>query len=365
MEMINTRDFEKEAKHKLNKSIYDFIAGGSGDEYTMNRNIEAFNHIQMVPQIFQSSSDTNTTITLLNNKLSSPFMVAPSACHSLVHPEGEIATIRAVNSTGIGMIVSTMSSIPAENVAKEATCALWFQLYIFKDRSLTKQLIQNVTEAGYTALVLTVDVPIMGNRERDKRNRFKWQEPFSSTQLSISPFLEELDIKQTTDALFADDLSWDDIEWLKAQTDLPIILKGIMHEKDAEIAINLDIAALIISNHGGRQLDCMPSTIEVLPTIAKQVDGKIPLLIDGGFRRGIDIFKALALGADCILLGRSVLWALAVNGTEGLKNLFDLYAKELNEAMVFCGCKTIDDIKTRGRNSIRLLTGSIFTNGKN
>lgn len=174
MEMINTRDFEKEAQHKLTQSIYDFIAGGAGDEYTMNRNIEAFKQIHLVPQIFRSSSDTNTTIPLLNHRLSHPFM---------------------------------------------------------------------------------------GNRERDKRNRFKWQAPFTSTQSITSAFLAESNVKQTTDALFASDLSWDDIEWLKAQTCLLIILKGIMHEKDAEIAINLDIAALIISNHGGRQLDYMPSTI--------------------------------------------------------------------------------------------------------
>ncbi len=360
MEMINTKDFEKEAQRKLTPSIYDFIAGGAGDEYTLNRNIEAFEQIQLVPQIFRSSSDTNTTITLLNHKLSHPFMVAPSAFHSCVHPQGEIATVRAVNQMGIMMVLSTMSSIPLETVAKEATCPLWFQLYIFKDRSITRQLIQKVTAAGYTALVLTVDVPIMGNRERDKRNRFKWQAPLTATQSITSAFLAESNVKKTTDELFASDLSWDDIEWLKAQTDLPIILKGIMHEKDAGIAINLDIAALIISNHGGRQLDYMPSTMEVLPTIAKQVDGKIPLLIDGGFRRGIDVFKAIAFGADCIMLGRSVLWALAVNGAEGLKNLFDLYSKELNETMIFCGCKTIDDIKIHGRNSIRLLTGSIF-----
>ncbi|KTD50474.1 FMN-dependent dehydrogenase [Legionella quinlivanii] len=360
MEIINTKDFEKEARHKLTQPIYDFIAGGAGDEYTMNRNVEAFRQIQLVPQIFRSSSHTDTSISLFNHQLSHPFMVAPSAFHSCVHPEGEIATVRAVNQMGIAMVLSTMSSTSLEAVAKEATCPLWFQLYIFKDRSITQQLIQRAVAAGYTALVLTVDVPIMGNRERDQRNRFKWQAPFTSTQAITSAFLTESDVKQTTDALFASDLSWDDIEWLKAQTDLPIILKGIMHEKDAEIAINLDIAALVISNHGGRQLDYMPSTMEVLPPIAKQVAGKIPLLIDGGFRRGIDVFKAIALGADCILLGRSVLWALAVNGTEGLKNLFDLYSKELSETMIFCGCKTINDIKIHGRNSIRLLKGSFF-----
>jgi enoyl-CoA hydratase/carnithine racemase len=184
MEMINIMDFEKEAQHKLTQSIYDFIAGGAGDEYTLNRNIEAFKHIHLVPQIFRSSNDTNTTITLLNHQLSHPFMVAPSAFHSSVHPQGEIATIRAVNQMGLGMILSTMSSIPLETVAKEATCPLWFQLYLFKDRSITRQLIQQVTAAGYTALVLTIDVPIMGNRERDKRNRFKWQVSFTAPKIN-------------------------------------------------------------------------------------------------------------------------------------------------------------------------------------
>jgi len=199
-------------------------------------------------------------------------------------------------------------------------------------------------------------VPVMGTRERDQRNHFKWQHHLLSDQpLSSNHFSEaESNVKKRTDDLFDSNLSWSDIDWIKSQTDLPIILKGIMHEQDAIIALDFNVSALIISNHGGRQLDFMPSTIEVLPAIAAVVQQKIPIMIDGGFRRGVDIFKALALGADCILLGRSVLWALAVNGTAGIIDLFDIFSRELKEVMILCGCKTIEDIKTQGKECVRL-----------
>lgn len=359
MELINTNDFEIAAKLKLDQPIYDFIAGGAGDEYTLRRNSEEFKYLQLTPRIFQNKGTIQTNINLLNQELSQPLLVAPTAFHRSVHHLGEIATVNAVNEAGLGMILSTMSSISLEEVAKNANCLLWFQLYLYKDRSVTQQLINRAEQAGFKALVLTVDVPIMGTRERDKRNQLKLQHElllgnFNGIEFTYaSSENKNSNIKNYTDSLFEPCITWNDIEWIRAHTSLPLILKGIMHEQDALIALELGIAAIIISNHGGRQLDSMPATIEVLPTLAKHVGTRIPILIDGGFRRGTDVFKAIALGADCVMLGRSVLWALAVNGTDGVKNLFSIFLKELTEVMIFCGCQTIDDIKNHGKKIIQ------------
>ena len=359
MELFNVNDFELAAKLKLDQSTYEYIAGGAGDEYTLRRNSEAFEHLQLIPRILQSSDTIQTNIKLLNHQLSYPLFVAPSAFHRIVHDLGELATVSAVNKAGIGMVLSTMSTVALEDVAALATGPLWFQVYIYKDRQLTQQLIKRAEHAGFDALVLTVDVPIMGTREKDKRNRFRLQtellvKNFEGMETaSIATHKIDSDVKHYTDALFDPNLTWKDIEWIQSHTYLPVILKGVMHEEDAKIALDFNVAALIISNHGGRQLDYMPATIEVLPAIAEVINKKIPLLIDGGFKRGIDVFKAIALGADCIMLGRSVLWALAVSGADGVNRLLNIYCDELKEIMILCGCETIQDIKTHGKSIVR------------
>ena len=207
--------------------------------------------------------------------------------------------------------------------------------------------------------MVTVDTPIMGKRERDIRNQFQLPEGVSAKNL-VTQQLDLMrsekqgsDVKNYTDALFDCTLTWKDIEWIQSQTTLPVILKGVMHEDDAALALELNIAAIIVSNHGGRQLDGMPATIEVLPGIAGRIEKKIPILIDGGFRRGTDIFKAIALGADCIMIGRPVLWALACHGLDGVNSLFNIYHTELMETMILCGCSTIKDIKQYGHSMMR------------
>jgi len=352
MELFNVNDFELAAKLKLEKSIYEYIAGGAGDEYTLKRNSEALEHLQLVPRILRSSDTVQTNIKLLDHQLTYPLFVAPMAFHRSVHDLGELATVSAVNKAGIGMVLSTMSTIALEDVAQTALNPLWFQLYIYKDRQITQQLIKRAELAGFKALVLTVDVPIMGTREKDRRNHFKLQPGLVAKNFEETEEINS-DIKHYTDAQFDPNLTWRDIEWIQSHTHLPVILKGVMHEEDAAIALDLNVAAIIISNHGGRQLDYMPATIEVLPIIAAVVNKKIPLLIDGGFKRGINIFKAIALGADCVMLGRSVLWALAVNGEEGVSRLLDIYFKELKEIMILCGCSTIEEIKIQGKSILR------------
>ncbi len=359
MHPINTHDFEKIAETILQKSIYDYIYSGSGDEYTLIRNKTSFQSIQMIPRLFGNVSSINTEIRLFQHTLSLPLFISPMAFHCLVHPLGEMETIAATKELGIGMTVSTLSSVSLEDIATKSTSPLWFQLYIYKDRAITQTLIQRAELAGYNALVITLDTPIMGKRDRDIRNQFQLPngvsaKNFVNKKLScIQDNKNRSNIKNYTDELFDRTLSWKDIEWIQSITNLPIILKGIMHKDDAEYAVNLKISAIIVSNHGGRQLDGLPSTIEVLPDIAERVNKKIPILIDGGFRRGTDLFKAIALGADCIMIGRPVLWALTYNGCKGIKQLIDIYHKELMETMILCGCSTINDIIIHGKNMIK------------
>ncbi|MDP3706393.1 MAG: alpha-hydroxy acid oxidase [Legionellaceae bacterium] len=361
MNPINSNDFETAAQQKLNKPIYDYIASGACDEYTLKRNTVSFEHIQIIPRLFGSTSSVETEIQLFEHSISQPILVSPMAFHGLVNPLGEMATVAAINEIGIGMAVSTLSSFSLEDVAAAATCPLWFQLYIYKDRTITQELIRRAELAGYSALVVTADTPIMGKRECDIRNQFKLPDGVSAKNLVnqqldlISSEKQGSNIKNYTDDLFDRSLTWKSIEWIQSQTKLPVILKGVMHEDDAMIALDLNIAAIIVSNHGGRQLDGMPATIEVLPDIAKRVNKKIPILVDGGFRRGTDIFKAIALGADCIMIGRPVLWALACNGVDGVKSLFDIYRTELMETMTLCGCSKIEDVKINGNKMMRFI----------
>ncbi|MDF1827142.1 MAG: alpha-hydroxy acid oxidase [Legionellaceae bacterium] len=355
MNFTNTHDFEHEAKRILPSSIYDYIASGAYDEETLSNNKDAFKKIYITPRVLRGSTQTQTDISLLNHALPYPLFTAPTALHCLAHPSGEKATISALNELKLGMTLSTMSSVSLEEIAARANTPLWFQLYIHKDRSLTQNLIQRAEKSGFNALVLTVDVPIMGKREQDIRHQFKLPEGVSAQNLPDNYFnthanqAQGSSIKNHADALFDATLTWDDIGWIKSLTTLPIIIKGIMRADDAMLALKHGASGIIISNHGGRQLDTMPATIDVLPDIADTIQRKMPILIDGGFRRGSDVFKALALGADCIMMGRPILWALAAHGVEGVKRLFEIYQDELKETMILCGCNTIEDIRTHGR----------------
>ncbi len=354
MSFLNTHDFEREAQKKLPSAIYDYIAAGAYDEETLRHNREVFKKYRIIPRVLRGCTKTKTNITLLNHTFPYPLFVAPSAFHRLAHPLGELATLLALNKLKLGMTLSTMSSVALEEVAAEACTPLWFQLYIHKDRVLTKDLIQRAEQAGFKALVLTVDVPIMGKREKDIRNQFRLPASietknfpegyFNSTQQQSGS-----SIKNHTDTLFDANLTWDDIGWMQSQTTLPIVLKGIMRADDAVLALEYGAAGIIVSNHGGRQLDSMPATLEVLPDISDAIQQKLPILIDGGFRRGTDIFKALALGADGIMIGRPVLWALAADGARGVQTLLQIYQDELKETMLLCGCSSIEEIKAVGK----------------
>jgi 4-hydroxymandelate oxidase len=279
-----------------------------------------------------------------------PVLVAPCAFNRLAHPLGELATARGAKAAGTIYVMSTMSNTSMEDVANDSNGARWFQLYIYKDRGVTKSLVERAEAAGYTALVLTVDAPMLGHREADVRNHFHLPDGLVAANLS-DPNLGEIPhvsgasgIAEYFAGLLDDDLTWRDVEWLRALTRLPVLVKGIDRGDDARHAIDAGAAAIICSNHGGRQLDTARPTIRALPEVIDAVDGRVEVLVDGGIRRGTDVLKALAFGARAVLLGRPILWGLAVDGEAGVRRVLKLLHTEFDQTMGLCGCRNSSEI---------------------
>jgi len=352
MPLINLNDYQLAAKQKLSQGIFDYIQSGADDEITKEENRLAFSRIWLLPRVLVNVSDITTNTDVLGIGINPPIIIAPTAFHGLAHPDAEIATAKAAENSNTLMIVSTMANTSLEDIKKHVQKA-WFQLYPYKNRSITKELVQRAERAGYLAIVLTADCPIMGNRENDKRNHFKLPKNciaanFPSQLNDVSFKTDESTVAVYTDNNFDNQFTWSDIEWLKSITKLPIILKGVLHPDDAELAIKYGVSAIIVSNHGGRQVDTTPSGIEILPKIANKVQKKIPILVDGGIRRGTDIIKALALGANAVLIGRPILWGLCVNGQEGVESILKILKKELVMNMALCGHPSISSICSAG-----------------
>lgn len=348
MPLINLDDYEKKANTLISQSIFDFIGGGADDEITVKRNKLAFNEIELIPHVLHGISNPDMSTSVLGLNLSMPIIIAPMAFQSLVSVHAEITITKAAENCNVGNILSMLNTSNLDLIVKSSNNSLWFQLYLFKDKDLTIHLLKKIESAGYKAIVLTVDVPIMGKRERDIRNQFNLPNiKHFNKYLNINRE-DDISVKNFTDQYFQQILTWYDVEWIKNNTNLPIILKGVMRVDDALKAIDYGIAGIIVSNHGGRQLDTMPSAIEVLPSIAEKIQGKIAVLIDGGFRRGTHIFKALALGADCILIGRPILWGLIVNKIAGVEAVLEILRTELKDTMILCGYKSVEDIKKNG-----------------
>jgi len=358
-------DVEEVARGKLSQLAYDYVAGGAGAERTLRDNVAAFERRTIRPRFLVDVSKRDASTTLLGRAYPVPFGVAPTAFHRLFHEDGERGVARACARRGILHCVSTLSTTSLEEVAAElpdaaaaasASSALvpagaprWFQVYIHKDRALAADLVQRAVAAGYEALVLTVDAPVWAIRERDRRNKFTLPPP-----LTLANF--EKHLHQASDA--ADGLSnyvnsqldpsltWRDVEWLRS-FGLPVLVKGILTAEDAKLALEHGAAGIIVSNHGARMLDRVPATLDALPEIVEAVRGRIPVILDGGVRRGIDVLIALAAGASFVMLGRSVVWGLAAGGTEGAGRVLDLVRDELDNAMALTGCRGVADITPR------------------
>jgi 4-hydroxymandelate oxidase len=350
MDLINVRDFESAARDKLSVMAYDYYRGGSFDEITLAENDAAYDRLRLYHRVLRDVSERDLSTELLGSRISMPVLVAPTAFHRLAHPEGEVATARATAAAGTIMTLSTLSNCSIEEVAAAAGGPLWFQLYVYRDREATRGLVERAEAAGCTALVLTVDAQVWPTRERDVRNRFHLPSGFQMANL-MSTGLDNIHRPESDSglahyvvSLFDPTLDWSDLAWLADISTLPVVIKGIVHPEDAELAVEHGAAGIIVSNHGGRQLDTSVATIEALPAVARAVDGRIPILVDGGVRRGTDILKALALGARAVLLGRPILWGLAVNGEEGVRQVLEILRKEFDAALGLCGCRSCAEV---------------------
>ncbi|MDB5896336.1 MAG: alpha-hydroxy-acid oxidizing enzyme [Rhodoferax sp.] len=351
--VVNLDDHEAHARQLLDDNAWAYFAGGAGDELTMAANRSAWNDIALHPRVLRKLAGGHTRTELLGRSWRHPIMVAPVAFQRMAHPDGELATAVAAATLGAGLVLSTQASVPMEAVAQAvlgepARGPLWFQLYLQADRGATLELVRRAESAGFEALVVTVDAPTHGARDRERRAGFKLPPGVAAVNLAARSPAQAAPLSPDQSALFDGVLrtapTWDDIAWLQAQTRLPVLLKGILHPEDAREAVRLKLGGVIVSNHGGRTLDTAVATALALPAVAQAVDGALPILVDGGIRRGTDVLKALALGASAVLVGRPVVFALANAGAVGVAHVLRLLRDEFEIAMALCGCATLDDI---------------------
>ena len=342
---MNLEDFEAAAKPRLTPSAYAYIAGAAGDELTAARNRAAFAAIRLKPRVLIDASHLDTNIELLGRKLEFPILLAPVAYHKLAHPEGELATVRGAGMAGAALIVSTYATVALEQVAKAARGPLWMQLYVNPDRTFTRELVRRAEAAGYAALCLTVDSPVFGTRNREQRAGFSAPSGVRLENFKSLGATVQANLHATSDGVYSPvvdaSLQWKDVDWLCSFAKLPVVLKGILAPEDARLAVEHGAAAVIVSNHGGRNLDTVPATIEALPGVVAAVQERIPVLLDGGVRRGTDVLKALALGAKAVLIGRPYAWGLAVGGAAGVAEVVRILRDEFRSAMALCGTPSL------------------------
>ncbi|GJF33010.1 alpha-hydroxy-acid oxidizing enzyme [Kitasatospora sp. NE20-6] len=331
-------EMERLALAVLPRDRWDFLAGGAGEETTLITNRSALQSVRIVPRVLSGVASADCTEELLGMPSAMPVAIAPMAFQQLFHPAGELAAARAAELAGIPFIASTMSSVPLEEITATGATT-WFQLYWLRDRSRTAELVRRAEAAGCTGLVLTVDVPVMARRPRDDRNRFALPDTVHAANL---PTVQECGTVAEHTALSIEPaLGWSDVEWLRDRTELPIVLKGVLAAEDARIAADTGVDALVVSNHGGRQLDGAITPIDALPAIRKAVAGRCTLFVDSGIRSGLDVLRALALGAHAVLLGRPVLHGLAVGGELGVSHVLGLVRDELRSALLLAGCRDL------------------------
>lgn len=337
--LVNVADFERLASEKLDAGLLGYFAGGAGDEETLRDNVAAWGRWRLRPRVLAGHAEWSTQTELLGAGLSMPILVAPVAYQRLVDPEGETAMARAAANAGTVMCLSTLATTrPGELAAAAPAGRRWFQLYCFSDEGVTKALMDEAVDSGFEAIVVTVDAPRGGNRERDRRTGFRIPEGLGVPSVQAALGSERAVTIEETFALMDPALSWPDVEALAAECSLPVLVKGIQTGDDAALAVEHGAAGVVVSNHGGRQLDRVLATADVLPEAVEAVAGRAPVLVDGGIRRGIDVAIALALGADAVLVGRPALWGLAAAGEAGASQVLELLRAELELALVLCGC---------------------------
>lgn len=351
--LVCVSDFEKEAQRILPRNALDYYQSGATQELTLQENKKAMHRWYIRPRFLRDVSQQSLTTTILGHHVNVPFGVAPTAMQRMATPEGEVATAKASGRMGTAFTLSTIATTSIEEIAAKSPSTLrFFQLYIYKDRRVTSSLVKRAESAGFSALVLTVDAPQFGIRLADIRNKFTLPSNLRMANFQTDDDKSNLvnksaggsGINEYVKSLFDPTLTWSDVEWLKSITILPIVLKGILTAEDALLGLKAGAAAIWVSNHGARQVDGVPPTIEALPEIVKAVNGQCEVYVDGGFSQGTDIFKALALGARMVFLGRPLLWGLACEGETGAYKILDILQEELKSTMILSGCATVDAI---------------------
>jgi len=349
-DVYNLHDLRELAYAHLEQNALEYYSSGSMDGHTLTESTAVFERLRLRPRVLCDVSSISTRTTLLGLEVSSPLCAAPTAFHRMAHDEGERATARAVRQFGSLMTLSTLSNTDMEEVGLEAQGRWWFQLYVFRDRQLTRSLVSRAEAAGARALVLTVDTPRLGRREINVRNLFQLPEHLSVKNAGMQGWMPPASkggdgLAEFVAAQIDPSLTWKDLEWLRSITTLPIVLKGILTSEDASLALEHGVNALWVSTHGGRQVDTAISTLEALPEIVQAVEGKLEVYLDGGIRRGSDVLKALALGARAVFLGRPVLWGLAAGGEAGVTKMLALLQAELELTMALCGKASLEELK--------------------
>ena len=337
--------YEPLARQRLSQMAYDYVRSGGSDEITMRENRLAFERLRLAPRVLADVSQLNTRISLFGAELEHPIMLAPIAYHRLYHPEGELGTARGAGAAGAVMAVSTFTTTAIDEIARNTRAPIWFQLYVQRDRAFTKDMVQRAVAAGCKAVCLTVDTPVLGCRYG--------QLSFGLPSHLECVHLRGLDLKKSVpthsmggvyDPIFDPSFNWKDLEWLRTVAGVPVLLKGVLSPEDGKRAIDYGVDGIIVSNHGGRNLDLLPATIDALPGIADAVAGRIPVLLDSGIRRGTDVLTALALGAKAVFVGRPYIYGLAIAGARGVERVISILRDEFQRAMALTGRRSIAEI---------------------
>ncbi len=363
---VNIFEYESRARELLPRHEYDFIAGGATDEITLNRTRDAFDSIALRPRMLVDVSRRDLATTVLGQKIDLPIMLAPAGGHGRAHPEAEAPTARAAGAAGTVMVVSSGSTITLEEIAGASTGPIWYQQYLFNDRDLTLSMARRAAEAGYTALCLTLDATVRAKRERNIRNDYRIAPSANYVGLGLQDQAYsggDTDAPRGILTLLDRSATWSEVERLAANTSLPLLVKGIMTAEDARLCVEHGVKALVVSNHGARQLDTTFATIEVLPEVVDAVQGRLEVYLDGGIRRGTDVLKALALGARAVLIGRPLFWGLAVGGEAGVVSVLRMLGEELEAAMSMCGCPTLADIDPSVIGAVSSVASPLFPPG--
>lgn len=348
-QIASVTDYERYAQERVSEANWAYLNSAAADQIARHDNRQAWDAIRLLNRNLMAMDGGNTELELFGERYAYPIFIAPVAYHRLVHPDGELATALAAQAMQAGMVLSTLSSISLENVATNTATPLWFQLYIQPEKKYTQSLVARAEAAGYKALVVTVDAPVTGMRNAEQRAQFVLPKGVTAANLADMPSPDVCTAVPGTSPIFGSGMvqalpTWDDIAWLVSITRLPVLVKGVLNPKDAQDALRVGVAGIIVSNHGGRVMDTLPATIEALPGVAEKVAGRVPILLDGGIRRGTDIVKALALGASAVLVGLPIIHGLAAAGAPGVAHVLHILRTELELAMVLCGCKNLGEI---------------------